>query len=75
MTGSRLAIVVLMATAWPRVSHRTKEIRAAIEEVAPGQVREVPIGGNCPASMLGVKRLEGEAGTRGSYVDPAGNSV
>lgn len=43
LTGSRLAIVVLMATAWPRVQHRTKEIRAAIEEVRPGQVREVPI--------------------------------
>ena len=43
LTGSRLAIVVLMATAWPRVQHRTKEIRAAIEEVQPGQIREVPI--------------------------------
>ena len=43
LTGSRLAIVVLMATAWPRVQHRTKEIRAAIQEVEPGQVREVPI--------------------------------
>ena len=43
LTGSRLAIIVLMATAWPRVRHRTKEIRAAIQEVGPGQVREVPI--------------------------------
>ncbi len=44
LTGSRLAIVVLMmATAWPRVQNRTKEIRAAIQEVEPGQVREVPI--------------------------------
>ena len=43
LTGSRLAIVVLMATAWPRVRHRTNEIRAAIQEVGPGQVREVPI--------------------------------
>ena len=43
LTGSRLAIVVLMATAWPRVQHRTKEIRAAIQEVGPGQVLEVPI--------------------------------
>ena len=43
LTGSRLAIVVLMATAWPRVQHRTEEIRAAIQEVEPGQVREVPI--------------------------------
>lgn len=43
LTGSRLAIVVLMATAWPRVRHRTKEIRAPIEEVRLGLVREVPI--------------------------------
>ena len=43
LTGSRLAIVVLMATAWPRVQHRTNEIRAAIQEVGPGQVLEVPI--------------------------------
>ena len=43
LTGRRLAIVVLMATAWPRVQHRTKETRAAIQETGPGQVREVPI--------------------------------
>ncbi len=43
LADSRLAIVVLMATAWPRVQHRTKEIRAAIQAVGPGQVREVPI--------------------------------
>ena len=43
LTGSRLAIIVLMATAWPRVQHRTREIRAAIREVGPGQVLEVPI--------------------------------
>ena len=38
-----IAIVVLMTTAWPRVQHRTEEIRAVIGEVQPGQVREVPI--------------------------------
>ena len=43
LSDRRLAIVVLMATAWPRVQHRTNEIRAAIEEVGRGQVREVPI--------------------------------
>ena len=30
-----------MATAWPRVRHRVEEIRAAIAEVRPGQVKEV----------------------------------
>ena len=43
LTGSRLAIVVLLPTAWPRVQHRTAEIRTAIEEVRPGELREVPI--------------------------------
>lgn len=42
LTGRRLAIVVLLATAWPRVQHRTAEIRQAIEEVGPGELREVP---------------------------------
>ena len=43
LSDRRLAIVVLMATAWPRVQQRTNEIRTAIEEVGQGQVREVPI--------------------------------
>ena len=41
--SKRLGIVVLLATAWPRVQHRTVEIRAAIEEVESGEFREVPI--------------------------------
>ena len=43
LAGRRLAIVVLMATAWPRVRHRAAEIRTAVEEVRPGELREVPI--------------------------------
>ena len=43
LTGRRLATVVLLATAWPRVQHRTAEIRQAIEEVGPGELREVPL--------------------------------
>lgn len=43
LTGSSLGIVVLMSTAWPRVQHRTKKIRDAVEDVRPGQVLEVPI--------------------------------
>lgn len=39
-----LAIVVLTATAWPRVQHHVDEIRIAVEEVRPGEVRDVPIG-------------------------------
>ena len=43
LTGRRIAFVVLLSTAWPRVQHRTEEIRRAIEEVEPGQFKEVPI--------------------------------
>ena len=43
LTGSGLAIVVLLSTAWPRVQHRTHEIRTAIEDVRPGEWREVTI--------------------------------
>ena len=48
VAGRRLGIVVLMATAWPRVRHRIEEIRAAIGEVQAGQVREVPIPRRVP---------------------------
>ena len=41
--GKRLAIVVLLTPAWPRVRHRTDEIRTAIEEVKPGEIKEGPI--------------------------------
>ncbi|MDE0053079.1 MAG: hypothetical protein OXT64_02325 [Gammaproteobacteria bacterium] len=43
LTDVRLAIVVLLSPAWPRVQHRTAEIRQAIEEVGPGELLEVPI--------------------------------
>ena len=45
LTGRRLAIIVLMSTAWPRVQNSIGEIRTAIEDARPGQVREVPIRG------------------------------
>ena len=43
LAGRRLAVVVLLSTAWPRVQLRIEEIRTAIEEVRPGELREVPI--------------------------------
>lgn len=42
MSNRRVAVVVLMTTAWPRISTRTESIRNALEEVQPGEVREVP---------------------------------
>ena len=32
-----------MNTAWPRISQRTEAIRIALDEIQPGEVREVPI--------------------------------
>lgn len=43
MSNRQLAVVVLMTTAWPRISERTESIRNALEEVQPGEVLEVPI--------------------------------
>ena len=43
LTGRRIAIVVLLSTAWPRVQLRIEDIRAAIDGVQPGELREVPI--------------------------------
>ena len=36
LTGRRLAIVVLLSTAWPYVRLHTDEIRSALNEVRPG---------------------------------------
>ena len=38
-----LALVVLGANRWPLVEPRIEEIRAALEEIQPGEVREVSI--------------------------------
>lgn len=43
LAGRRLAVVVLLSTAWPYVRLRTEDIRAALDGVGPGEFREVPI--------------------------------
>lgn len=48
LVGRGLGLVVLMATAWPRVQHRIEEIRAAIVEVQSGEITEVPIPREVP---------------------------
>ena len=50
LAGRRLGVVVLMATAWPRVQHRIEEIKEAIDEVRAGEVREVPIPRQVPGA-------------------------
>ena len=37
MSNRRVALVVLMNTAWPRISRRTEAIRHALEGIRPGR--------------------------------------
>ncbi len=43
LAGRRLAVIVLLSTAWPYAQSRIEEIRAAVAEAQPGEFREVPI--------------------------------
>ena len=43
LAGRRLAVVVLLSTAWPKVQLRVEEIRTALDQIGPGELREVPI--------------------------------
>ena len=43
MSNRQISVVVLMNTTWDRISRRTEVIRSAIQEIRPGEVREVPI--------------------------------
>ena len=43
LAGRRLAIVVLLSTAWPNIQLRIEEINAALDEIRPGELKEVPI--------------------------------
>ena len=43
MSSRRMAVLVLMNTAWPRVSRRTEDIRNALDVIQPGELKEVPI--------------------------------
>ena len=43
MSNRRIAVIVLMNTAWPLISRRVETIRNALEGVQPGEVREVHI--------------------------------
>ena len=39
----RIAILVLLSNRWPDVQLRAEDIRAALEGIQPGELREVPI--------------------------------
>ena len=43
LTGRQLAIVVPGSNRWPRVRQRIDAVRAAVEQIQPGELKEVPI--------------------------------
>ena len=43
LTDRRLAIVVLLSTAWPYIQPQIEEIRTVLDGISPGELREVPI--------------------------------
>ena len=45
MANRRISVVILMITSWPQISRNTEPIRSALEEIQPGELREVPIPG------------------------------
>ncbi len=43
LAGRRLAVVVLLSTAWPKIRLRVEAIHTALDQIGPGELREVPI--------------------------------
>ena len=43
MMNRRIAVVVLMNTNWPRIARNTEVVRVALEELQPGDLKEVQI--------------------------------
>ena len=43
LSRRRLAIIVLLSTAWPKIRLRIAEIRTALDEINPGELKEIPI--------------------------------
>ena len=43
MTGRRIAIVAVGENRWPLLQHHVTKITAALADIRPGEIREVPI--------------------------------
>ena len=43
MSNRQVAVVILMNTAWPRISRRTEAIRTVLEGIQPGELKDVQI--------------------------------
>ena len=43
LSRRRLSIIVLLSTAWPKIQLRTADIRETLDEIRPGELKEIPI--------------------------------
>ena len=43
IAGRRLAVLVLLSTAWPKIQLKTEVIQEALTRISPGEFKEVPI--------------------------------
>jgi len=43
LAGRKLRIAVLMTTSWPRIKAQIAEVREAIEDMTPGQYKEISL--------------------------------
>lgn len=43
LAGLKLAIVVLSTTSWPRIQRHAQTVVAVVDEIRPGEIREVSI--------------------------------
>ena len=43
LSGSRLGVLVLLSTSWPRIQLRIGDVQAVVDRMQPGDYREVPI--------------------------------
>ena len=43
LSDRQLAIIVLLSTSWPRIQLRVDDIRVAVQEISPGDYREISI--------------------------------
>jgi len=43
LSDRQLAIIILLSASWPRIQLRVNDIQVAVDEITPGDYREVPI--------------------------------
>ena len=43
LADRKIAVIALLAASWPRIQLRINDIRVVVDEIGPGDFREVPI--------------------------------